>query len=161
MKGIFTDEQIEWLKCYTEGDGERKLWDRSYRYTVAKDDAMGIRERLYDWFEKVTEERVISRDSSLIIHRFGPGDWFGKHRDERIVGGKRRKWVCGFHLTDVYEGGEYQLYEPDETINKEVGIPYCFRSDRWHEIKPVRSGVRKSVVMFIHWEDLEPKGKMI
>ena len=67
---------------------------------------------------------------------------------------KNRAYVIGFHINNNYEGGEYKLYEPNEIIDKTPGVPYCFKSDRLHEITKITKGIRKSALIFINYEDL-------
>ena len=72
-----------------------------------------------------------------------------------------RKYVIEFHINDNYEGGDYILYNPHFIIDKTVGVPYMFTSDREHEITEVTKGVRKSALIFINHEDLDNKLKLI
>ena len=54
---------------------------------------------------------------------------------------------------DEYEGGEFdlELFEPEkqpryETFKLKKGSAIFFQSDSWHRVRPVSSGVRKSLV---------------
>ena len=54
---------------------------------------------------------------------------------------------------DEYEGGEFdlELYNPEKkprykTFKLKKGFAIFFQSDRWHRVRPVSSGVRKSLV---------------
>ena len=109
---------------------------------------------MLEWFEKKTNKKLISYNHNLIIHRFFEGDYFGLHKDNVETNDKNRCYVIGFHINDNYEGGEYKLYNPDFIIDKSIGVPYCFESDRLHEIKEIKKGIRKSVLIFINYEDI-------
>jgi predicted 2-oxoglutarate/Fe(II)-dependent dioxygenase YbiX len=64
----------------------------------------------------------------------------------------KRKYVVGFHLNNDYKGGEYFLYYDNAKyeIDKTVGVVYTFDSELEHEITPITSNVRKSVVIFVN-----------
>jgi len=88
------------------------------------------------------------------------GDYYGWHIDQskpRILPqGKRvRKISMTLWLSEPneYEGGEFELelYGPDvETRTKlfkeKKGKAIFFLSDMWHQVLPIKSGVRKSLV---------------
>jgi predicted 2-oxoglutarate/Fe(II)-dependent dioxygenase YbiX len=121
------------------------------RYFQMITDYGDIIKKLLDWFEKETGEKLKHKEHDLVIHKYNVGDYFEKHTDKNY---KNRAWVVGFHINDEYEGGDYILYNPSGVIDKTVGIPYCFKSDRVHEITKITKGVRKSGLIFIDYEDL-------
>jgi PKHD-type hydroxylase len=56
-----------------------------------------------------------------------------------------------------YEGGEFDLeiYKPEtdcryETFKLKRGSAIFFQSDVWHRVRPVKSGVRKSIVAWFY-----------
>jgi len=148
---LYTDSELGFLNEYWENVQSRKHNDRSYQFSILVNDEWGIIKKLLDWFEKETGEKLKHKEHDLVIHKYNVGDYFQKHTDKNY---KNRAWVVGFHINDEYEGGDYILYNPDGVIDKTVGIPYCFKSDRVHEITKITKGVRKSGLIFIDYEDL-------
>jgi predicted 2-oxoglutarate/Fe(II)-dependent dioxygenase YbiX len=148
---LYTESELRFLNEYWENVQSRKHNDRSYEFSILVNDEWGIITKLLDWFEKETGEKLKHKEHDLVIHKYNVGDYFQKHTDKNY---KNRAWVVGFHINDEYEGGDYILYNPDGVIDKTVGIPYCFKSDRVHEITKITKGVRKSGLIFIDYEDL-------
>ena len=80
-----------------------------------------------------------------------PVEWNG----QRIV----RKISMSLFMSDLdeYEGGEFdlELYKPGvdpryETFRLPKGSAIFFLSDYWHRVRPVTSGVRKSLVAWFY-----------
>ena len=93
----------------------------------------------------------------LQYSEYGIGQEYGWHRDCNNVpyaDGRVRKISFSVFLNDNYEGGEFdlELCGPDKepryiSINKKKnGNCIMFHSDMWHRVRPVTSGVRKSIV---------------
>jgi len=64
-----------------------------------------------------------------------------------------RKISMSLFLNEDYEGGEFDLdlYKPEynnrsKAFKLKEGTALFFLSDTWHRVRPVRSGVRKSLV---------------
>tara|TARA_B110000503_G_scaffold64513_1_gene101652 strand:+ start:11487 stop:11984 length:498 start_codon:yes stop_codon:yes gene_type:complete len=151
---LYNDIELKFLQSFWENTEHRNFNDRSYEYAVLMNDEIGIITKLLNWFEKQTNEKLKSRYHSLIIHKYNIGDYFDKHIDSVQRDYKNRAYVVGFHINDNYEGGHYNLYSPDEIVNKVPGVPYCFKSNRIHEITKITKGYRKSGLIFINYEDL-------
>lgn len=157
MISIYNDTELQFLNSFWENTNFRKFEDRSYEFTILTDDRYGITTKLLNWFETQTNQTLINKTYHLIIHRYNEGDYFDKHIDSVERDYKHRAWVLGFHINDEYVGGEYKLYNPDEIVNKTPGVPYCFKSDRLHEITKITKGIRKSGLIFINHEDIVNK----
>jgi len=82
---------------------------------------------------------------------------YGWHRDCNNVSypdGRVRKISFSVFLNSDYEGGEFdlELYGPNQTpryieLNKKKNANcIMFHSDMWHRVRPVTSGVKKSIV---------------
>ena len=82
---------------------------------------------------------------------------YGWHKDVRNIpytDGRIRKLSFSIFLNDDYEGGEFDLeiYSPDTSPRylevKKQNNANCiiFNSDMWHRVRPVTSGVKKSIV---------------
>ena len=152
---LFSERELKFLCNYDYNQFERDMGDRRYKFNVLSDSYYV--EKLLKWFERESGEKLKNYNYDLIIHTFGVGDYFSKHKDAISIHDKNRAYVVGVPLNSDYTGGEYILYEPDEILTKEAGVPYYFTSDRMHEIAKVESGIRKSALIFIYYEDLEKK----
>ena len=59
-------------------------------------------------------------------------------------------YAIGVLLNDNFDGGDFKLYNSDEyTLNKQVGNTYIFDAKIDHEITPVLSGERYSLLWFL------------
>ncbi len=151
---IYNNTELEFLNTFWENIDYRKSGDRSYEFAVLTNDNNGIIEKLLNWFEIASGEKLKHKNYNLIIHKFNVGDWFDKHTDNIDDDYENRAYVLGFHINEDYEGGDYKLYNPDITLDKTPGIPYFFKSNRVHEITKITSGYRKSGLIFISYDDL-------
>lgn len=148
---LYNDTELKFLNSFWENIDYRNLSDRSYEFAIMMNNEMGITTKLLDWFEIKTGEKLTHKEHNLIIHKYNIGDYFDKHTDRNY---KNRAYVVGFHINDEYDGGDYILYNPNQIIDKTPGIPYCFKSNRVHEITKITNGIRKSGLIFIDYEDL-------
>lgn len=85
----------------------------------------------------------------------GKYDWHVDQGSKPLKGGSVRKISMTLFMNnpDEYEGGEFdlELFNPEkkpryETFKLKKGSAIFFQSDRWHRVRPVTSGVRKSLV---------------
>lgn len=160
---LFNQHELDLVNSYYDNNeiGFRDKSDRSYKFVIFNNKESKIVDKLLDWFELESGEKIKNRDSYLFLHKYEIGDYFTKHKDEAVIADKHREYVVGFHINDDYEGGEYRLYNPESIIDKTSGVPYFFRANREHEITPIINGIRKSALMFIYSEDLHKKLRMI
>jgi hypothetical protein len=152
---LFSKEELSFLCNYDSEEFERDMEDRKYKFRILSDSYYV--EKLLKWFEVKSGEKLKNYNYELIIHTFGVGDYFSKHKDAINIHNKNRAYVVGVPLNSDYTGGEYILYQPDEVLSKVGGVPYYFKSDRMHEITKIESGIRKSALIFIYYEDIIKK----
>ena len=85
----------------------------------------------------------------------GKYDWHVDQGPKPLKGGSVRKISMTLFMNnpDEYEGGEFdlELFDPEkkpryETFKLKKGSAIFFQSDVWHRVRPVNSGVRKSLV---------------
>lgn len=90
---------------------------------------------------------------------YEPGGTYNWHIDQhpRPVRGNVRKISMSLFLNEDYEGGEFdlELYSPAEkirykTFKLSTGSAIFFQGDQWHRVRPVTSGVRKSLVAWFY-----------
>ena len=90
---------------------------------------------------------------------YGEGDFYDWHVDQhpKPVGGMVRKISMSLFLNDDYEGGEFDLeiYRPDadpryKTFKLKPWSAIFFQGDQWHRVRPITSGLRKSIVAWFY-----------
>ena len=90
---------------------------------------------------------------------YGKGDYYDWHVDQHPipVRGNVRKISMSLFLNDDYEGGEFDLeiYSPRDnprykTFKSKPGTALFFQGDQWHRVRPVTSGLRKSLVAWFY-----------
>ena len=90
---------------------------------------------------------------------YGEGDFYDWHVDQhpKPVRGMVRKISMSLFLNDDYEGGEFDLeiYRPDadpryKTFKSKPWSAIFFQGDQWHRVRPITSGVRKSIVAWFY-----------
>jgi PKHD-type hydroxylase len=88
---------------------------------------------------------------------YGEGGRYDWHVDQQLkpLNGSIRKISMTLFMNDPheYDGGEFdlELYNPEKkprykTFKLKKGNALFFQADRWHRVRPVTSGVRKSLV---------------
>lgn len=154
-KQLICLEELNYLDNLWLDPIHKKFDDRQYQTVILNYDLVKpIVDKLLMWFESQTKLKLITYERLLILHRFYQNDYFYKHSDNILIYEKNRAYVVGFHLNNDYLGGEYIIHDNNQIIDNTPGVPYCFDSNKVHEIKPVIDGVRKSALIFINHEDL-------
>jgi len=109
-------------------------------------------DKLKDYVEKETKIEIRTINKTIHFHKFTKGDWFGKHNDIR----DDRVYAVGVLLNNDFSGGDFKLYNPDEyMLNKEMGNTYLFDVRIEHEITPILSGERYSLLWFLQSEHVK------
>ena len=111
---------------------------------------------LFDKLKQFGEEQAniqIKKNKEVIhFHKFVKGDWFGKHNDIR----NNRVYAVGVLLNDDFIGGNFKFYNPGEsTLLKKIGNTYVFDTRIEHEILPILSGERYSLLWFLQKEHIK------
>jgi predicted 2-oxoglutarate/Fe(II)-dependent dioxygenase YbiX len=88
----------------------------------------------------------INRDTGYQLLRYETGQFYVQHVDSTI--NHNRSISCSLILNDGYAGGEFAFFDQKVTVNPPKGSALLFPSNFMfpHEILPVTSGVRYSVV---------------
>jgi len=90
---------------------------------------------------------------------YGEGGFYDWHIDQhpKIIKGTVRKISMTLFLNDDFEGGEFDLeiYRPDadpryKTFKLKPWSAIFFQGDQWHRVRPITSGVRKSIVAWFY-----------
>lgn len=159
----FTEQECDTIISFsnelkeTVRDGESASVDRprkriSYsHYTINRNEhTQWIFDRLNEYLEKVDNMKVIKDLDILHLHKYNEGNEFVKHRDIYYDNQVRNIGIC---LNDDYEGGEFIVYEPKETLPKEKGSIYTFKNTRLHEVTKITKGVRWAIIGFLKHEN--------
>ena len=118
------------------------------------EDTKWIFEKISEFFQEETKLKITTVKNKIHFHKFVAGDWFGKHNDAI----DNRVYAVGVLLNENFEGGDFKLYNPNEyTLNKTVGNTYIFESKIEHEITPILSGERYSLLWFLQKDNLITK----
>jgi predicted 2-oxoglutarate/Fe(II)-dependent dioxygenase YbiX len=98
------------------------------------------------------------------IIKYEVGDYIVKHTDvmgyatnsDRID----RYYVLNIILNDDFKGGDFIHYDLNDNptiLEKKSGIGLIFRTNIFHEVKPITMGTRYSLSVFIHPTDFKMK----
>ena len=147
-KAVEVPDYIEWLI------NEDPEWQEHFSF-----DAFPIPLEFIDIepaLKKLDQIWPINRLGLLRISSMTVYDW---HVDQhpKPVRGNVRKISMTLFLNDDYEGGEFDLeiYRPDadpryKTFKLKPGSAIFFQGDQWHRVRPVTSGIRKSLVAWFY-----------
>jgi hypothetical protein len=158
---LVTDDELRYIDTLSDKSIKFKKSDRQYSvYTLNDYDKNIFLTKILKWVESITEVKLNNYNSNLYnsyLINYNEGDFFSKHKDsDYLKNGVVRKFVVGFHLYCDYTGGDFVLYENIEqtSILNKPGVVYLFDSDVEHEVLPIETGLRKSIVIFINTEHL-------
>jgi predicted 2-oxoglutarate/Fe(II)-dependent dioxygenase YbiX len=89
---------------------------------------------------------LIQQDSGYELLRYKEGQFYIEHTDSHKA--MPRTISCSFILNDDYEGGEFAFFNQEIKYKLEKGSCIMFPSNFMypHEIMPVKSGTRYSIV---------------
>jgi hypothetical protein len=152
---LFSKEECEFIISYNTTDitnwkmGDRKYNSQPINYSLEN---KWLFDKLKDFVEKETNIQIGTIKKTIHFHKFTKGDWFGKHNDIR----DNRVYAIGVLLNDNFEGGDFKLYNSNEqTLNKIIGNTYLFDVRIEHEITPILSGERYSLLWFLQTEHIK------
>ena len=130
-------------------DKDRKYHSQSITYSL---DTKWLFDKLKKFFEEQTNIQIKKNKEVIHFHKFVKGDWFGKHNDIR----NNRVYAVGVLLNDDFIGGNFKFYNPGEcTLLKKIGNTYVFDTRIEHEILPILSGERYSLLWFLQKEHIK------
>lgn len=154
---LITDSELRYIDTLCNKVHNVKKSDRHYfGYTLNSNEKDIFLKKTLNWVESVIDAKLGEHDSNsydAYLINYNEGNFFSKHKDsDYLQNGAVRKFVVGFHLYCDYTGGEFVLYNDIEktNISNKPGVVYLFDSDIQHEVLPVETGIRKSIVMFIN-----------
>lgn len=117
-----------------------------------------IFEKLKNFFEEESGYKIFNLKKEIHFHIYKENDWFGKHNDSR----DKRIFSVGALLNEDFDGGDFTLYDVNEiTLDKKVGNAYLFNVGITHEVFPITSGNRYSIIWFLQAENVKPAPKKV
>jgi predicted 2-oxoglutarate/Fe(II)-dependent dioxygenase YbiX len=95
---------------------------------------------------------------NIFVLKYLVGGMFGRHFDRNESKELNKDFVYNINvvLNDSFEGGEFYL-DDEEFIGNKPGIAYQYSSTTWHEVKPVTSGTRYSMLCYVRERDFVTK----
>lgn len=133
---------------------EWEMPDRKYDSVLINynDDTKWIFDKLKNFFEDETGIKIIDIKKKIHFHKFIKGDWFDRHNDAR----EGRLYAVGVLLNEDFIGGDFKLYGQEELVlSKKTGNTYVFDTRIDHEISPILSGERYSLLWFLQKEHIK------
>jgi len=158
---LVTDDELKFIDNLSEMTRRIVKNDRAHSaHRLNFNEKEVFLKKILMWVENTMSIKLKSYDYDLYdtyLIIYNENDFFSKHTDNQyMTKGVTRKFVTGFHLECEYEGGEYSIFidEKRMDITNEAGIVYLFDGELEHEVNPIKSGVRKSIVIFIDNENI-------
>lgn len=168
QKVLFSREEIQQILEFTKKDefivssiykDGVESTDTSLRNTT--EITLQARGRIHPLlFYKFKELGALTLPHFVNIIKYEQGSFFKQHTDSSrndVEESNKRFRSLVVQLSDEseYEGGELLLYKGNNTItaSKEIGNIILFNSDIVHEVSPILSGTRYSLVCWFKYED--------
>ena len=129
-----------------------KIRDSKVSYIKVVDESLWIYEKLEQILFELNREYKFElngfHEGLQIAEYTSPGGHYTWHNDLGAGIFSARKLSISVQLsdTDDYEGGELEFMESTEPAPKEIGSLIVFPSYHQHRVKPVTSGLRRSMV---------------
>lgn len=136
-----------------------KEWDSSFDYYIID---YNDNQLVTDKFKNLINSKFSINVNvvNIFILKYLPGGMFGRHFDRTEFKEFNKDFVYNINvlLNDSFEGGEFYLKDSVFEGNT-PGIAYHYQSTDWHEVKPVKSGVRYSMLCYVRERDFVVKNK--
>jgi PKHD-type hydroxylase len=148
IKTIFS--YIKTIKEFDSSDISSKHSRRyTYRIIERNTETQWIFDVIEKYFSEKSNIKIVKQLDCLYVHKYKTGDFFIRHVDTDYA--IHNVGIC---LNDDYEGGDFIVYNPTETLPKVEGSIYDFNSRREHEITKITKGTRWSIIGFFQRENL-------
>lgn len=97
---------------------------------------------------------------NIFLLKYLTGGSFGRHTDRKSSSEHHKDYIYNINvlLNDEFEGGEFYLNDTKLEGNT-PGIAYTYNSFEFHEVKPVTSGIRYSMLCYVRERDFITKEK--
>lgn len=94
------------------------------------------------------------------VIRYQTDDFIWRHKDDN--GTRFFSVVIQLSDSESYDGGDFKYWinNIEYTLNRNKGWGVIFKSDVYHEVKPVISGERYSFISFVKFSDVKKIGNV-
>jgi hypothetical protein len=139
---------------------ERPRENISYTYyNIYKNEKIEwIFNRISDYLIHEKNIEVVKPFNVIHLHKYLSGNKFERHSDIYYPNQILNVGVC---LNDDYDGGEFILYNPTQSIPKKQGLIYSFKNTTEHEVKEITKGTRYSLIVFLFKDNIRLKTNLI
>lgn len=95
---------------------------------------------------------------NIFVLKYLQGGFFHRHIDRVEHREKHKDFVYNINviLNDEFSGGEFWVND-EPFIGNTPGMVYYYNSTQWHEVKPILSGTRYSMLCYIRERDIISK----
>ena len=95
---------------------------------------------------------------NIFVLKYLQGGFFHRHIDRVEHSEMHKDFVCNINviLNDEFSGGEFWVND-EPFIGNTPGMVYYYNSTQWHEVKPILSGTRYSMLCYIRERDIISK----
>jgi Rps23 Pro-64 3,4-dihydroxylase Tpa1-like proline 4-hydroxylase len=154
-KSYFTHDECKLIINYSEDYNDwRKITNRNFNSYFIK--SINPPDFVVKRIQKYCEDEILTKVSEvkMLILKYEVGDYFKRHKDknENILFNKDFLYNINLKLNDSFEGGQFFL--KDKLFEANIGDVYCYKSTDFHEVMPVKSGVRYVALFYIKEGDL-------
>lgn len=145
----------EWVDIGCKMQSNKLNWNKDIDWFL---------EKLTNWVNSLNLGLKLVEPPHAVFRKYEVGDFFIKHMDDPIHLSKhidedyifklRRYMTICIQLSDdtEYTGGDVYIYKEDakELVSKKVGHTYTFGIKVPHEVTPILTGNRKSLIIFVN-----------
>jgi len=128
------------------------LYSNIYHYKISKYPLSDSdKNKIYQYCKNHLNIELIEFDASVM--KYETGDYIKKHVDRFVDIESHNKYHTNMLynvnmiLNDDYEGGLFLL--KGNPYIQDIGTVYHYRSDEFHEVTPITSGIRYSMLFYI------------
>lgn len=111
-----------------------------------------IKSKIIGYCDNVLEMTL--SDVKLGVIKYEAGGYFSKHQDIDPSSDWNNDFVYNINvrLNNNYGGGDFLI--DGKVLKKDVGDIYHYRSDKYHEVKPITSGIRYVALFYIRKREI-------
>lgn len=161
QKILFTKEECDKIINLKKLNPQKwSFSDRDYNSKLINfnEETEWIFDKLKDFFESAFDVKIVKLKEDIHFHHYGEGDYFNRHNDNI----NNRIYGVGVLLNDDFSGGDFKFYGNENIkINKEVGNTYIFHVSTDHEVEPIITGERFSLLWFLESKNIKQKLKYL
>jgi predicted 2-oxoglutarate/Fe(II)-dependent dioxygenase YbiX len=150
------------IECKTLIDKSIELDNWDIRKTNRSDYSLSLFDTDSDIREKIMKytDTILGIKVNTIkvgVLRYNVGGYFDKHIDIDPHSDFNNDFIYNINviLNEGFEGGEF--YVEDQPLPKKKGEIYHYRSDKFHEVKPVTKGVRYVALFYIRKREVSSR----